>query len=401
MKSIVLLLLFMATLLIITSYHYIKMEDYSTVDLSNVKTFGMGTLGGQAGKIIYVTNLQSDGVGSLKWAIEQNGKRQIKFKVAGLIDLSNTIIRIKNPHASILGATAPSPGITIVRGGIIINTHDIKISHIRVRPGDKRDDSNLNWEPDGITIAYGNAKNIHIDHVSTSWAVDENIAASGTRLEGFDGAASDITISNSLIAEGLSDSIHSRGKHSKGVLIHDFVQNVAIIGNFFASNAKRNPYFKGNTSGVVVNNLMYNVETAAIQLNYVESEYEETSYLPKKPKVSIVGNVLVYGNDTIDEISLVNGRGDAFIYDNLILKDKENMSNKYYELTIDVKKNIEIWPEGLIAKKANQIESIILKNVGARPWDRDETDKRIIASYLNNTGKIINSQEDVGGYTVE
>ena len=37
-------------------------------------------------------------------------------------------------NGEVLGQTAPSPGITIIKGGFWINTHDILIQHIRVRP---------------------------------------------------------------------------------------------------------------------------------------------------------------------------------------------------------------------------------------------------------------------------
>jgi hypothetical protein len=37
---------------------------------------------------------------------------------------------------------------------------------------------------------------------------------------------------------------------------------------------------------------------------------------------------------------------------------------------------------------------------GARPWDRDPIDARIVADVRNGTGKIINSEQDVGGYPV-
>ncbi|HEX5005586.1 MAG TPA: hypothetical protein VFV70_00655, partial [Hyphomonadaceae bacterium] len=40
----------------------------------------------------------------------------------------------------------------------------------------------------------------------------------------------------------------------------------------------------------------------------------------------------------------------------------------------------------------------ILGSCGARPWDRDPIDARIVADVRNGTGKIIDSEQDVGGY---
>ncbi len=57
-----------------------------------------------------------------------------------------------------------------------------------------------------------------------------------------------------------------------------------------------------------------------------------------------------------------------------------------------------MWPRRLTALTADQVVEHVLSNGGARPWDRDEIDRRIIQSFKERTGKIIRSQEDVGGY---
>ena len=42
----------------------------------------------------------------------------------------------------------------------------------------------------------------------------------------------------------------------------------------------------------------------------------------------------------------------------------------------------------------------VLANCGARPWDRDPIDARIVDSVGQYTGRIIDSEQDVGGYPV-
>jgi hypothetical protein len=44
------------------------------------------------------------------------------------------------------------------------------------------------------------------------------------------------------------------------------------------------------------------------------------------------------------------------------------------------------------------VKEYVLKNAGARPWDRDEIDTRIIRETRAVTGKIIDSEREVGGY---
>jgi hypothetical protein len=44
------------------------------------------------------------------------------------------------------------------------------------------------------------------------------------------------------------------------------------------------------------------------------------------------------------------------------------------------------------------VQDAVIANVGARPWDRDMNDHRIVADVIEGRGTIIDSQEDVGGY---
>ncbi|MBI4624482.1 MAG: hypothetical protein HY736_14860 [Verrucomicrobia bacterium] len=57
-----------------------------------------------------------------------------------------------------------------------------------------------------------------------------------------------------------------------------------------------------------------------------------------------------------------------------------------------------LWPEGLRALPAAQVKAEVLKQAGARPWDRDELDRRIVRQVIEGKGRIIDSQEQVGGY---
>ena len=67
-----------------------------------------------------------------------------------------------------------------------------------------------------------------------------------------------VTFSNNIVAEGLSESTHSEGEHSKGGLIHDNVTEMAIVDNLYFSNMERHPLFKGGARGIVVNNYIAN-----------------------------------------------------------------------------------------------------------------------------------------------
>jgi hypothetical protein len=58
-------------------------------------------------------------------------------------------------------------------------------------------------------------------------------------------------------------------------------------------------------------------------------------------------------------------------------------------------------PEGVKPLTAVDVENSVITNAGARPWERDEPDWRVIADTIEGRGKIIDSEQEVGGYPVQ
>ncbi len=371
---------------------------FSAYGESGLDTSGFAEdVGGKGGKIIRVTNLDEQGPGSLREALETKGARIIVFEVGGVIDLNKNSLRISEPFVTVAGQTAPSPGITIIKGSLGIGTHDVKVQHIRVRPGDAGEPKKSGWEADGIATSGKDAYNIIVDHCSLSWATDENLSASGARLEGPLATSRKITFSNCIIAEGLSNSTHGKGEHSKGSLIHDYCSDIAIIGNLYAHNVARNPYFKAHTTGVVVNNLIYNPGKRIIQVDFPVSEWKDTERKPENCRISVVGNVLYHGIDTREGLALVAPKGDAYMEDNLAFT-RDGKPGPLVSGAVNILPEKPVWPEGLIPLPADQVADYVMKHAGARPVERDETDLRIIRDFKAKTGRIIDSQDEVGGY---
>ena len=368
------------------------------------------TPGGRGGEIIRVTNLNSEGPGSLRAAIEAEGPRIVVFEVGGVIDLEMKTLRLRNPYITIAGQTAPSPGITLIRGGMDVGGHDVIIQHIRIRPGSADQGWMSGWDEDGIATV--SAYNVIIDHCSLTWATDENLSASGPRFTGSTpdewrrGTSHNITFSNNIIAESLAYSTHSKGEHSKGSLIHDNVTGLLIIGNLYAHNYERSPLFKGGVHGVIVNNLIYNPGPRAIHYNLAPEEWGTVPF--EVGKMSVVGNVLRAGPSTpTDHLAfmMIGGAGDVEYYglDNIAVDQVGEPIRMFGRYTTSPARIIEmprppVWWEGLTPIPAVDVQRSVLSTAGARPWDRDMRDVLLIAEVAEGRGEIIDHEREVGGY---
>ncbi|MDZ4364269.1 pectate lyase [Brevundimonas sp.] len=368
------------------------------------------TPGGRGGRIIRVTTLASDGPGSFREAIEADGPRIIVFEVGGVIDLNRQTLRLRNPFVTIAGQTAPSPGITLIRGGMDITAHDVVVQHIRIRPGSAGGEWMSGWDEDGIATV--GAYNVIIDHCSLTWATDENLSASGPRFTGSTpdewrrGTSHNITFSNNLNGESLAYSTHSKGEHSKGSLIHDNVTGLLIVGNLYAHNYERSPLFKGGVHGVIVNNLIYDPGPRAIHYNLAPEEWGSVPF--EVGKMSVVGNVLRAGPSTPTEhlaFMMIGGAGDVEYYgrDNIAVDQVGEPIRMFGRYTTSPARIIQVrrppvWWEGLTPMPAQDVQRSVLANVGARPWDRDMRDVLLIAEVAEGRGEIIDNEREVGGY---
>jgi pectate lyase len=374
--------------------------------------WGAQTTGGSGGRIIRVTNLDADGPGSFKAATDAKGPRIVVFEVGGVIDFGRKVLEIREPFLTIAGQTAPSPGITIIRGGIDIRAHDVIVRHIRVRTGVDGQAKRSGWEPDAMgTVA---AHRVIVDHCTFTWAIDENMSASGPRFKGKNidewraATSHDVTFSYNFASEGLADASHPKGEHSKGSLVHDNVTNILFYRNIWAHNAERSPLFKGGVHGAVINNLIYNPGRRAVQYNLMALEWGNYPY--QNGQLSAVGNVMRGGISTEGQVPflMLGGDGDLEYYgkDNIAV-DRYGaplpMFGRYGETRA---KLIEMptpvsWPEGIAVMASRDVETHVLANAGARPWDRDADDIRVLFFIAEGRGKIIDDEKEVSSYPVQ
>ncbi len=160
---------------------------------------GRYVTGGRGGTVVHVTNLNDSGTGSLRQAVSSNN-RIVVFDVAGVIALKSDLI-IKG-NITIMGQTAPYPGITLRYFTVRPNGNNIIMRFIRIRRGEEK---NVN---DGADATWcRNFTGIVLDHCSFSWSIDE--VASFYDNNNF-------TMQWCTVAESLIHPGHSKGPHGYG-----------------------------------------------------------------------------------------------------------------------------------------------------------------------------------------
>ncbi len=367
------------------------------------------TQGGAGGRIIRVTTLAADGPGSLRAAIRAKGPRIIVFEVGGVIDLGRTGLDINNPFVTIAGQTAPAPGITIIKGGIDIKTTDVKIQHIRVLTGADGQAKMSGWEADALSTVR--AARVVIENCTFLWGIDENMSASGPRFTGETveewraGTSRDIVFRLNLAAEGLANSSHPKGEHSKGSLVHDNATSIVFDRNIWAHNVERSPLVKGGAQVLMVNNLIYNPQRRALHYNLMDLEWAGRT--PVTGEITAVGNVLRGGTDTDPGLPflMLGGVGDLAYYgrDNVAVDRLGNPLPMFGRYGKTQAKLIEAEAplaslQGYAILPADEVETTLLATAGARPWDRGSEELRVLFFIAEGRGEVIDDESEVGGY---
>lgn len=367
------------------------------------------TVGGRGGQILRVTTLAPDGPGSLKAAIETPGPRIIVFEVGGVIDMGRTTISVTHPYLTIAGQTAPGPGITLIRTGIDVKTHDVVIRHLRIYTGVDGQPQRSGWEAD--TFSTVAAHNVIVDHCTLMWGIDENMSASGPRFTGKTvaewraGTSRNITFSNNLAAEGLADASHPKGEHSKGSLIHDNATGIVFYRNVWAHNVERNPLIKGGAQALMINNLIYNPQHRAVHYNLMNLEWVGQPYVTGE--ITAVGNVMRGGNDTDPALPflMLGGDGDLAYFgkDNLLV-DRHGQPlpefGRYGETRAQlIRAKAPLAPlAGYKILPVRDVETSVLASAGARPWARDAEEIRVLFFVAEGRGAVIDDEKEVSAY---
>lgn len=371
--------------------------------------YGRMARGGRKGKVVYVTNLNDKGTGSLRAAVEDTtlGPRTIVFKVSGIIQLESRLV-LSSPYVTVAGQTAPGKGITIRSAPFGITGHDDIVRFMRVRLG-------YGTTYDGMGMTGG--EHSILDHNSISWTIDEAFSSRGGK---------NLTFQYNLISEALNVADHQNypsgtahgyaatiggdiGSFHHNLLAHCEGRNWSLGGGLDG-----NGYYAGRLD--IFNNVVYNwggraTDGGAMEVNFVGNYYKEG------PATTM--------HYTLNAQLEGTGLGSqSYYYKNNILQNPDNGSfacdgtkddcGRKYTLSNGQTLNWTIWQSKpffdsyATIQGAKQAYKDVLSDVGANMPFFDLHDQRIIKEAKNGTytytgsksGKkgLPDRESDVGGF---
>ena len=354
--------------------------------------YGRFARGGRGGKVVYVTNLNSEGPGSLRWALTSgDGPRTVLFKVSGLIDMGFRQC-IVDPCVTIAGQSAPGKGICIKGSDIGLGDDNI-CRFLRARRG--------LGTPDDTGNAIGTFYSDHtiMDHVTASWGTDETVS---TR------ASHNVTFQRSIISEALGITGHR--KYPEGTN-HGYAATIGgDIGSFhhnLLANCNGRNWSMGGGADAngrsqgrldMFNNVVYNwhdrtTDGGAMQMQFVNNYYK----MGPDTRLTILFSADNEGGGDRDQFAYVSGN----------VRDNRNGSLTEDKLDVTYRATgpqpEKTWYSEPFFPSYAQIESArdcyksVLSDVGANQPFSDQTDLRVLGETQNRTYTYTGSKSGIRG----
>jgi len=358
-------------------------NDSTRIILNELKAFptaegaGAGASGGRGGQVIYVTNRDADGNGSLKQALLTEGKRTIVFAIGGRFNIEEAITlgqRKVNTHVqphdsfnedfdkysnfTLAGQTANDKGGVHLTNKGIDRRHGEEAFSVAGQENMilRYFDSRYNWQWFYITdkkehipsLRFVDVNTMIIDHVTSGWSsygfIITNYLLTPRKVLG------NITVQRSLVHEGtmLPQAIPAlQHNHNVGMLLGraghggdydewNMMGEFTILKNAYIGVSHRLPNIAGSDAAKfrIINNYSYGFLGDSIQRlartagnsenDFINNVFQRTPYSPEFSNSNLLlydfGNFMPIVNNEI----LLN-KPNYYISGNLFLDPLENV----------------------------------------------------------------------------
>ncbi len=436
-------------------------NDSNIIILNELKAFptaegaGAGASGGRAGQVIYVTNRDADGNGSLKQALLTEGKRTIVFAIGGRFNIEEEITLgqrkvnrrtndsfnedfDKYSHFTLAGQTANDKGGVHLANKGIDRRHGEEAFSVAGQENMilRYFDSRYNWQWFYITdkkehiptLRFVDVNNMIIDHVTSGWSsygfIITNYLLTPRKILG------NITVQRSLIHEGtmIPQAIPAlQHNHNVGMLLGrsghggdydewNMMGEFTIVKNAYIGVSHRLPNIAGSDAAKfrVINNYSYgflgdSVERVArtagnSENDFINNVFQRTPYSPEFSNKNLLlydfGNFMPIVNNEI----LLNSP-NYYITGNIFLDPLENVLDISNEIQDDPTQMLFRWkdttdhlyPRTNLTKEEHNL--ILRDTPTPSPYkvtilDADEVKSNV----LDNVGGNIRFKEDATTY---
>ncbi len=388
-------------------------ENNTLLAFAGAEGGGRFATGGRGYDVYVVTTLEDYGKGetpvegSLRYGIEEfakdKGGTMIVFNVGGTIELKQTLTFKERKNITVAGQTAPGDGITLSGWDTnISNSENLIIRYMRFRPGA----ANVHTGGDSMDALWGrDNKTFMIDHCSFSWNTDETVST----YRGQDG-----TVQWCIVSESLTVSGHSKGRHGYGGIFGG--DNVLFQNNLIANHTSRNPRIGGGCMGDPTKD---GGSTATLQLsnNVLYNWGYNTCYGGGYAYTNFINNFLKPGQGTREQVRYqVIDMGEAtkpggfyvngnYMDGNAEITADNAKGSKMSGVTEGANKTVvsetpytaEGFDSATVTSAADCYEPVLAQAGATYPY-RDAIDARVVAETRTDSGRYVNTEDEVGGY---
>ncbi|HEX9046268.1 MAG TPA: hypothetical protein VF988_04520 [Verrucomicrobiae bacterium] len=333
--------------------------------------FGRLADGGHGGETVHVTTLEDAGPGAFREAVSKS-HRIVVFDVAGMIRLKSNVAA--SSDISILGDTAPSPGITLYGRSVSFSGQkNVIVRYVRFREG-------IGGDKGKCSVNLSGGSNMIFDHCSIEWGRWDCL--------GLTRGSHDITFQYCIIGEGVDPQRFGS--------LSDSVTNITYSHNLWINNQSRNPKAKGRIQ--YINNVVYNWGVCGLVGGHSEADHF----------LDAVGNYFIAGpNSNARAVGEFKSTDHVFQKGNFADTDKDGKLNGRELAPADFgagENAPTLATDFTVAPLANvtvEPAPSALTNVLARAGcslHRDAVDTRLVDAVrsFGQRGKIIHSESEVG-----